>query len=316
MNETLHEYVDSRGLQMQIDTVVGIIRGVKVLGLHSRNRRRYLPEALQTAMPLYEGAKVNINHAKGQPFGPRDYQDRIGVIRQIRFAPNEGLFADLYFNPKHSLAEQLVWDAQHAPENLGLSHNVQAQTRQHEGETLVESIAVVHSVDLVADPATTQGLFEEANPPLLVSPEPEQAFWSRLSVAEITTHRPELIPELVREHEDRVAKLETELDQLRAQAAIALRRALVSQLLEEAGLPQLPQSSGIITAHFIESLLKASDETTIRESIRDRVHLLREARSWNGRELVRAGQPRSRDQLSVDWHSSSTTTDDFVRAIT
>ena len=45
----------------------GVIRGVKILGLESRNGRSYLPEALAQAAALYEDAKVNVNHPKGGP---------------------------------------------------------------------------------------------------------------------------------------------------------------------------------------------------------------------------------------------------------
>jgi hypothetical protein len=161
MNETLHEYVDSRGLSVAVDRAAGVIRGVKILGLQSRNGRSYLPEALTAAAALYEDAKVNVNHAKGDPTAPRDYRDRIGVIRAVTVRP-EGLFADFHFNPKHELAEQLAWDAEHAPENVGFSHNVQARTTRRGDRVVVEAITRVQSVDLVADPATTRGLFESA----------------------------------------------------------------------------------------------------------------------------------------------------------
>ena len=100
MQEMLQEYVDSRGVSVRVDRAAGRIRGVKVLGLESRNGRTYLPEALAQAVPLYEGAKVNVNHPKGGPQSPRDYQDRIGAIRNVALRPGEGLFADLFFNPK------------------------------------------------------------------------------------------------------------------------------------------------------------------------------------------------------------------------
>ncbi len=164
MTETLQELFDSRGVRMGVDRHSGVIRGVKILGLESRNGRTYLPEALAAAAPLYEGAKVNVNHPKGGPAGPRDYQDRIGVIRSVK-AGGDGLFADFHFNPKHALAEQLVWDAEHAPENVGFSHNVEARTTRRGDRVVVEAITRVQSVDLVADPATTRGLFEaEAGP--------------------------------------------------------------------------------------------------------------------------------------------------------
>ena len=164
MEQSLQEFVDSRGQQLQADAAAGVLRGVKLLGLSSRNGRRYLPEALSAAVSLYEGAKVNVNHSKLGPLSPRDYQDRLGTVCNVQLRPDEGLFADLQFNPKHPVAEQLLWDAQHAPHNVGLSHNVLAKTRQEGEQTVVETIVGVQSVDLVADPATTRGLFESANP--------------------------------------------------------------------------------------------------------------------------------------------------------
>ena len=129
MTEMLQEFCDWRGTPMGSDGQAGVIRGVKILGLQSRNGRTYLPEALAQAARLYEDTKVNVNHPKGSPLGPRDYQDRIGTIRNVAVRPGEGLFADFHFNPKHALAEQLLWDAEHAPENVGFSHNVEAPHR-------------------------------------------------------------------------------------------------------------------------------------------------------------------------------------------
>ena len=97
-----------------MDRATGVVRGIKVLGLHSRIGREYLPDALGRAVALYEGAKVNVNHPKGNPLAPRDYQERIGIIRNVQYRSGDGLFPDFHFNPKHYLAEQLAWDAEHA----------------------------------------------------------------------------------------------------------------------------------------------------------------------------------------------------------
>ncbi|MDO4549659.1 MAG: hypothetical protein Q4C96_00230 [Planctomycetia bacterium] len=161
--QVLHEYVHSHGVTMRVNREEGIIHGVKILGLESRNGRNYAPEALDEATIFYEGAKVNINHPKGDPTSPRDYQDRLGNIRNVIFQQNAGLFADLYFNPHHFLAEQLIWDAEHSPKNVGFSHNVRAITERVDGKVQVKKILCVNSVDLVADPATTTGLFESWN---------------------------------------------------------------------------------------------------------------------------------------------------------
>lgn len=161
--EPLVEFTTSGGLSPRVDRRTGRIFGVKVLGLHSRNGRMYRPEAIAAAAPLYENVKVNVNHPQAAPHQPRDYQDRLGCLRNVR-ATTDGLFGDLYFNPHHHLADQLAWDAEHAPENVGLSHNVQARTRRQGNQVIVEAIEVVRSVDLVADPATTHGLYEGAAP--------------------------------------------------------------------------------------------------------------------------------------------------------
>jgi hypothetical protein len=155
--EQILEYACSRGLSPRVDPEAGVISGVKILGLESRNGRLYRPAAVADAAALYDGVKVNVNHQKGR--GARDYQDRLGCLRSVEISES-GLFGDLHFNPHHPIARQLAWDAAHSPECVGLSHNVQARTSRQNGETIVEEILHVNSVDLVADPATTSSLFE------------------------------------------------------------------------------------------------------------------------------------------------------------
>jgi hypothetical protein len=213
MNESLQEFVDSRGVSLRVDRE-GVLRGVKLLGPHSRNGRRYLPEALAEAVSLYEGAKVNVNHAHSGPLAARDYRDRIGVIRAVE-ARADGLFGDLHFNPRHALAEQLLWDAEHAPENVGLSHNVQARTRRDGEQTVVEAIVHVQSVDLVADPATTQGLFESEAAPSLES----------ASVELLRLARPDLVSQLTE-------PLEAELRRLRATRPLSREQQASEPMVE------------------------------------------------------------------------------------
>ena len=206
MNELLQEFVDSRGVALRIDRAEGVLRGVKLLGHESRNGRRYLPEALASAAGLYEGAKVNVNHSKSGPLVARDYQDRIGVVRNVTARSAEGLFGDLHFNPKHALAEQLLWDAEHAPENVGFSHNVQARTSRQGEQTVVEAILHVQSVDLVADPATTRGLFESDDGPSLEA----------VTVDLLRLARPDLVTQLTESLSVENRMLKAELERHRA----------------------------------------------------------------------------------------------------
>lgn len=225
MSEMLQEYVDCRGVPVRVDRQHGVIRGVKILGPESRNGRSYPAETLAAAAALYEEAKVNVNHPKGDPRWPRDYQDRIGVIRNVVARP-DGLFADFCFNPKHALAEQLLWDAEHAPQNVGFSHNVEAQTVRRGDRTVVEAILKVQSVDLVADPATTQGLFEAS----------EQS------------PKTDLVDALLHESSVKIARLEAEVGRLRA-AAGALGRPLSREqcLAEVADTPDVRRFVEAIT---------------------------------------------------------------------
>lgn len=139
-----------------------VIRGVKLLGLTSKNGRTYPPAVIRRAVGLYEGIKVNLDHPAGNdPSAPRKVADRFGIIRAAKFVEGQGVVGNLSFNPKHSLAEQVKWAAENEPGLLGFSHNaVLRMGATKNGSKQVESIEGVRSVDLVADPATTGGFYE------------------------------------------------------------------------------------------------------------------------------------------------------------
>lgn len=285
MSDMLQEYCDSRGASMRVDRVLGVIRGVKILGLESRNGRSYLPEALAEAAPLYEEAKVNVNHPKGNPAAPRDYQDRIGTIRNVTMRPEAGLFGDLHFNPKHALAEQLIWDAEHAPENVGFSHNVEAKLGRRGDRAMVEAILRVQSVDLVADPATTRGLFESAETtqarPIgdALEHQADQKADVAESLEEQKAKYPELVESIRREQAQELDRLRQEVERLAALDAMREKRCAAGKLLREYNLPDLdaddPRSKRLCGSQFCETLLAAKDEPSMRALIEERVQLIR-----------------------------------------
>jgi hypothetical protein len=325
MPEPLQEFISSRGHALRVDRQAGIVRGVKILGLESQNGRSYLPEALAAAVPLYEGAKVNVNHPKSLPGAPRDYQDRIGAIHNVALREGEGLFADFHFNPAHALAGQLAWDAEHAPENVGFSHNVLAKTARRGDRVVVEGIAKVQSVDLVADPATTRGLFEAAGPTSAAPASKGNAAVDRLleelTPAEIRRHRPDLVEALAGELLRENAQLRYRLDDLQAADAIAQRRAAADRLLAEYKLPaphgDTDWAKEIVSEAFYESLLTAPDEEAVRRLVRERARLITAAASVSGRRLAVNGRPQARDQqLAETRWPRVIDTEAFVRAIT
>jgi len=314
MTETLQEFFDSRGVRMRIDREEGVIRGVKILGLKSRNGRTYLPEALCQAARLYENAKVNVNHPKGHPTGPRDYRDRMGVIRNVAARSGEGLFGDLHFNPKHDLAEQLLWDAEHSPQNVGFSHNVQARTVRRGDEVVVEAITKVQSVDLVADPATTQGLFESGT----TDDEAKSAdpIAPTLTVDRLKRDHAELVEELCREQVAELDELRAEVRRLQQREAVHRRHAVARRLLREFDLPEAgdPQAGVIVSDRFFDSLLAAKDEQAMRHLVEERAALVRGLCGAKTPAAMGRG-PLSRSQHLVD-AALRLDTRAFVEAIT
>ncbi len=313
MSELLREYVDSRGLKVEVDRQAGLIRGVKILGLKSRNGRIYLPEALEKAAPLYERAKVNVNHPKGNAEVPRDYQDRLGVICNVVLRPHEGLFGDLQFNPKHALAEQLIWDAEHLPENVGLSHHVEARTRRSGDQVVVEEILRVQSVDVVADPATTRGLFESAGHSAAPPP------WDQLTIDSLRQHRPDLVEALSQEAAAELCRVRQELERLQAAEAARQKRERVERLLKEYHLPDPEQAEGwakaLVSPTFVQTLFEAPDEAALRRLLEDRAAVARSLAALLPRGSQDPARPLSRDAVALA-APTPLDTKSFVAAIT
>lgn len=325
MSELLQEFVNSGSQRLRVDRDAGVIRGVKLLGLSSRNGRRYREAALVEAIGLYEGAKVNINHPKGHPLSPRDYQDRLGVVRGVQFRTGEGLFGDLHFNPRHALSEQLVWDAENAPQNVGMSHNVLARTKTAGDETVVEAITKVQSIDLVADPATTTGLYEhlesidetaDGRPGATTVAMP--ATWADVTLADLRRFRPELICEVEQSTE---SELRRELDELHAKEAAVERRELIARLLTEHNLP-LPMAGDqaaarIVSEAFLHELMQAPAEK-LRLLVEERAALVRSAFRWPANRSTPHRGPKSKDQATAHGGASQgrpSTAAEFATAV-
>lgn len=136
----------------------------------SKNRNRYGRKVLQEAAPLYEGAKVYLDHQEGERRFGRSTKDVAGFLKDVQpvlmrqkgateadAAPIFALSATMVIT-KASVREELLdaWDEGMA--NLfGLSHDVTAesQTVAAPGGAFydVTRIDSVKSVDLVTNPA-------------------------------------------------------------------------------------------------------------------------------------------------------------------
>jgi hypothetical protein len=107
---------------------------------------------------------------------------------------------------------------------------VLARTTRSGDETVVEAITKVQSIDLVADPATTSGLYEHAGDQELrdKSQEPEfgssaNSVFDALTLEALRLHRPDLISELERPLAAQLESVQEELEKLAAREASARR---------------------------------------------------------------------------------------------
>jgi hypothetical protein len=189
-----------------------------------------------------------------------------------------------------------------------MSHNVLARTSRVGEETVVEAITKVQSIDLVADPATTSGLYEHVatgGSPVAVSTspgEPPGTTLATLTLEQLRQARPDLVCEVERAYESQLARVQQQLDEMIARDAARRRRERVLELLQEHDLP-LPTSNGsadsrLVSPQFLETLMHAADEETVRRLIEERAALVRSACEWNRQpRRTTARRPRSRHQL-------------------
>lgn len=135
-----------------------IIRGLVMLGQKSKHGYSYRPEAMKKAINagVYEGVRLFIDHSEKN--AGRSIMNLAGTFRNVRFEDGKikgdaVLLADA--------CGQKVWDiGKNMPHAAGFSHVADAKLVRSGGESFIEEIREVLSVDLVTTPATTQNMFE------------------------------------------------------------------------------------------------------------------------------------------------------------
>lgn len=143
-----------------VNEEAGVISDVALLGAVSKNRRRYTEAALNDAKRLYEGVAVHIDHKTRQRLGDdRGLLESVGVIRNTRITGGK-VRGDFHYLKTDPISPRLVERARRMPETFGFSHDAEGETKEANGETLVESIERVNSLDLVLRPATNASLYE------------------------------------------------------------------------------------------------------------------------------------------------------------
>jgi len=247
----------------RIDKESSTIRDICLLTSESKNGRFYLPQAIENAVSLFEGVKAFANHPRRAERGEvRDVRDLIGKCINVQYRQGK-LRADLLILESHKgwvfpLAAQ-------APDLVGLSINAQGKVRRIDSNDVVEEIVEVRSVDLVSEPAATQGLFVE------LSEETEKTFFVELTVDKIRQHRSDLIDEIQKEKNvlieqlmDEIRALKEELESYKEKEKLWQKKEVMNELLKESNL-RLEEISEVFKNNLLS--LKADDLTDLKENM-------------------------------------------------
>lgn len=148
-------------IEGEYDEANMIIRGHKILGIESKNNRRYPIDVQKESTGVFEGAKAYLNHPKTRDASEaRDVRDLIGQHRNIRVEAS-GTHSDLHLLDNPTVRDYVLPFVKTAPHLVGASVVVKALMKQNDdGIPEATKILACRSVDLVAEPATTNGLYE------------------------------------------------------------------------------------------------------------------------------------------------------------
>lgn len=139
----------------RVDREAGVIRGVLLCGFTSANARDYPASVLREAAAKYERRPVNYDHAREGTVARR-----AGWVENVRAGDDGRPRGDLHLLKSHPNYGAVIEAAERNPSLFGMSHVAHCRTSTRSGREVVEAIERVESIDLVADPATTQSLFE------------------------------------------------------------------------------------------------------------------------------------------------------------
>lgn len=244
----LYEYATNGS--PRVDTESMVIGGVKILGSESRNGRTYTEAAMNDAVGLYEGVRVNIDHPEKARMS-RNFAESFGVIkssRRERQGETPGVYGDLHYIKSHPLAEMVVEKATRFPESFGLSHNAEGETKRRGGKVFVESLIAVESVDIVDRPATNSGLFESEGLPAMTT-------LKKLIEATEYKHTTKLLEMLPDEVDAAMDIAEPEVEQ--ANPVEAVKQALADEAVK---IFMDPAIDAATTGKKIKDLAKAAED--------------------------------------------------------
>lgn len=150
------------GKPQSVDRDKGIVYGVLVCGLTSRNGGKYPIPVFENSVGHYEGKNVYVDLGQHQREQGTNIPApvKFGTLRKARVTA-EGLRADLHYNPENAFTKEFLWAVDNDPTFYGLSHVARVHWKNNpDGSRTAESISNVVRVEIVGDPATATSVFE------------------------------------------------------------------------------------------------------------------------------------------------------------
>ncbi len=142
-----------------LKVVDGLISAGKLIGNASVNGRQYSDPVIAEGISRYDGAKVYLNHPTDRNPGDRDFNDWVGVVENAT-AKRGGGWGDIRLRQEHPRYKEICEAVEKFPKHFGLSHVADIDSEKRGAVEHVTRIGEVFSVDIVTDPATTNGIFE------------------------------------------------------------------------------------------------------------------------------------------------------------
>ena len=153
------EYIEMYVDEEKIDRESGIIKDVIILSGTSLNKRTYPSNVLKESVVLFEGIRVFMDHPESDTTS-RSVKDLVGQFKDVYYDGADNKVKGNFYVLK-SFQEWMFSIAESMPDIAGMSINGAGSVKKTQTGEIVEKLVSMKSVDLVVQPATTKGLFEE-----------------------------------------------------------------------------------------------------------------------------------------------------------
>lgn len=274
-----------------VDRENSVIKGVKVLGKQSRNGRIYEDAAIQDSARLCENLPVTVRGGHNRE--DRDYHSQNG---QLRNGSTRGLgtdkaasIFDWHLNPRDELTEKIIYDAEHFPENIPLSHEVSVYEGDldKDGILHVERLIEVDGVAAVYRGGTNRSLFESESKDMdLKTLKTQHAPLVEQLRAEFIAE--DTVKADLQEAQNKLAKVTAEKESLQeklneAEAKVAEYHAAEQRLKKAAEIQETAKEvlGKEVSQNLLEALLPLTDEN-VKKTLQD-------IKSWQGEGKSESG---------------------------